>query len=163
MQLVTRALTAMAFLLGALPAASASPAAEREVLRTVQTLVEAWREADVAKGAAVLHPDFRITSLQGAENARHIFLDTRAGLLAAIGMIKPGAWDVHLLHTSVSIDPNGMANVWAKYEFYSDGKLNHCGYESYELFRGREGWKIINFSDTDTAVRGRDRASVCPD
>jgi hypothetical protein len=41
--------------------------------------------------------------------------------------------------------------------------LHHCGYESYVLFRTARGWEIVAFADTDTPLRGRSRAAVCPD
>lgn len=118
---------------------SAKDEATRSVLATVETLVRAIREGDAASAAAVMHPDYRVTSWQGSGSERHLFLDTRDGELAAIGKLKRAEWDVRFLRSRVSIDPNGMANVWVKYEFYSFGRLNHCGFESYELFRMPEG------------------------
>jgi len=131
-------------------------------LAVVETYVRAMREGDATSAAAVLHPDYRVASWQASASGRQLFLDTRDGELAAIGKLRRGEWDVRFLSTRVSLDPNGMANVWAKYEFYSFGKLQHCGFESYELFRTPAGWRIINFSDTDTPVRGAQPASVCP-
>jgi len=145
----------LAGLLSLQPAAWADPAdgaAQRAALATVETFVNAMRAGDATAAAAVLHPDYRVTSWQSAGSERRLFLDTRAGELAAISKLKSGEWEVRLLHTRVAIDPNGMANVWAKYEFYSFGKLEHCGFESYELFHTPHGWRIINFSDTDTPV-----------
>jgi len=136
--------------------------ATHSVLATIETLVRAIREGDAASAAAVMHPDYRVASWQGSGSERHLFLDTRAGELAAIGKLKRAEWDVRFLKRQVSIDRNGMANVWAKYEFYSFGKLKHCGFESYELFRTPEGWRVINFSDTDTPVQGGQTAAVCP-
>jgi len=69
---------------------------------------------------------------------------------------------VRLEKTTVTIDPNGMATVWAKYEFFSNGTPNHCGYELYTLFHFADSWKIVGFADTDTALNGRDAAHVCP-
>jgi hypothetical protein len=135
----------------------------RSVLATIEILVKAIREGDAASAAAVMHPDYRVASWQGSGNERHLFLDARTGELAAISKLKHGEWDVRFIRSHVSIDPNGMANAWVKYEFYSFGKLHHCGFESYELFRMPEGWRVVNFSDTDTPVQGGKTAAVCPD
>jgi len=35
-----------------------------------------------------------------------------------------------------------MANVWAEYDFHVDGKLDHCGIDSFSLVKMPEGWKI---------------------
>ena len=142
---------------------SSTADASKAVLATVETLMKAVREGDAGSAAAVLHPSYRVASWQGSGDERQLFLDTREGELAAISKLKPGEWDVRFLKTRVSIDPNGMANVWAKYEFYSFGQLKHCGVESYELLRTANKWSVINFTDTDTPVRGRQSAVVCPD
>jgi hypothetical protein len=59
-----------------------------------------------------------------------MFLETREDLLSQIAALRAGVWDVRLLHTTLNIDPNGLAVVWAKYGFYSDGRPNHCGFEA---------------------------------
>jgi hypothetical protein len=152
-------------LLAAQPTWSQTPKDEatRSVLATIETLLKAIREGDAASAATVMHPDYRVASWQGSASERHLFLDTRDKELAAIGKLKRAEWEVRFRKSRVSIDQNGMANVWAKYEFYSFGKLHHCGFESYELFRTPEGWRIINFSDTDTPVPRGKTAAVCPD
>lgn len=76
--------------------------------------------------------------------------------------LRPGLWDIHLQQTAVNIDSNGVAVVWARYEFYFDGKPDHCGHESYTLVHLPQGWKIINFADSDTPLRGRSPQTVCP-
>lgn len=42
----------------------------------------------------------------------------------------------------------GMANVWVQYEFYIDNDLLHTGVNSIQLFKSKEGWKIIYVFDT---------------
>jgi len=155
---------AAATLLTALPTWSQTPKEEatRAVLATVDTLMNAIRAGDAASAAVVMHPDYRVASWHGAGSDRQLFIDDRDGELAAIHKLKRGEWDVRFLSRRVSIDRNGMANVWARYEFYLFGKLNHCGVESYELFRTPQGWRVINFSGTDTPVHGGTTAAVCP-
>jgi hypothetical protein len=43
-----------------------------------------------------------------------------------------------------------------------NGRPNHCGYESYVLFHGRDGWKVVSFADTDNPLAGRPVDAVCP-
>ena len=149
-------------LVAAVTSASPSSSSEQTVLATVQTLIDAWREADVSKAASVLHDTYRLASLQNAGEGTKVFVDTRQGLLAAVAKLHRNQWDVRLEKPTVTIDPNGMATVWAKYEFFSNGTPNHCGHELYTLFHFVAGWKIMGFADTDTALNGRDAAHVCP-
>jgi hypothetical protein len=41
-----------------------------------------------------------------------------------------------------------LATVWTPYKFYFDGKLHHCGVNSFQLVRLRDGWKIQYLIDT---------------
>ena len=50
---------------------------------------------------------------------------------------------------SFNIQVDGaMANVWTAYEFWIDGRLSHCGVNSFHLINEGEGWKIIYLIDT---------------
>jgi hypothetical protein len=50
-----------------------------------------------------------------------------------------------------------IAEVWGEYEFWSDGKFNHCGIDSVNLLKTAEGWKIasIVFTTETTGCKGR--------
>jgi len=50
----------------------------------------------------------------------------------------------------------------ARYVFYFKGTPNHCGIESYTLYQGADGWKIVSFADTDNPLNGRSIDDVCP-
>ena len=51
--------------------------------------------------------------------------------------------------TSFHIQVDGpMAHAWTPYEFYVNGSLSHCGVNSFQLFRDRDGWQIIYIIDT---------------
>jgi hypothetical protein len=153
---------ALSVALTATQTTSAQTAENQEVLAAVHTLVNAWREPSVAKADAVLHENYRAESWQLSDKGRFVFLETRDHLLGQIATLRPGLWDVRLLHTSLNIDPNGLAVVWAKYVFYSDGRPNHCGYEAYTLIHTPHGWRVINFADTDTPLQGPSRDATCP-
>ena len=49
-----------------------------------------------------------------------------------------------------------VASVWAPYTFHLDGRVLHCGTDSFELLRGADGWKITQVADTR-------RTDGCPD
>lgn len=44
-----------------------------------------------------------------------------------------------------------MANAWVGYEFWTNGKLSHCGINSFQLVNFDGKWKIVYLIDT----RGR--------
>jgi hypothetical protein len=138
-------------------------AAERTPTQTIEALHAAIRNADSTGVGSVLHPDYHGASLQGPLDHRHVYVETRDSAVTSIAAIRPGDWDVRILHASEQIDANGLAHVWIRYVFYFKGAANHCGHESYDLFRTVEGWKVISFVDSDTALKGQPADSVCPD
>ncbi|MEJ2163003.1 MAG: hypothetical protein P8X60_06715 [Robiginitalea sp.] len=52
-----------------------------------------------------------------------------------------------LLDYQIQTD-GAMAHAWTPYEFYLQGKLHHCGVNSFQLFHDGEGWRIIYLVDT---------------
>ncbi len=41
-----------------------------------------------------------------------------------------------------------LASVWTPYTFYLNGKVSHCGTNSFQLIKTDEGWKIQYIIDT---------------
>ncbi len=41
-----------------------------------------------------------------------------------------------------------LAMVWGRYVFFSNGKISHCGVNSFHLVRTDTGWKIASISST---------------
>ena len=46
------------------------------------------------------------------------------------------------------LEHGSVAVVWAQYDFHLNGKLNHCGVDSFSLLKTSSGWKIASVSDT---------------
>ena len=53
-----------------------------------------------------------------------------------------------------------LAMVWGRYVFFVDGKISHCGLNSFDLVRTETGWKIANASSTidPTACTEKEKA-----
>ncbi|MDO6446797.1 hypothetical protein Q4493_13535 [Colwellia sp. 1_MG-2023] len=44
---------------------------------------------------------------------------------------------------NIKVQESGnLASVWAPFAFYVDGKLSHCGVNSFQLIKQNEQWKI---------------------
>ncbi len=67
--------------------------------------------------------------------------------LKAVGTPHPEIWDERVQFERVLIDAN-LASVWAPYEFYLGSKFSHCGYDSFQLVKLADGWKIAHVIDT---------------
>ena len=133
-----------------------------EVLDTANALLASWRDANQAESQRVLHPDFRLTTLQGEPGDRKLYVVDRAGLLKASAGLKPGEWDDRLSDIDVRIGGNGLAIVTARYLFRVNRKPSHCGTVAMQLYREKDSWKIISFADTHNNLNGRPESEVCP-
>lgn len=67
--------------------------------------------------------------------------------IKSIGTPHPEKYDERIVFTKVLIDAN-LASVWTDYKFYVGDKFSHCGVNSFQLFKGEDGWKIIYIIDT---------------
>jgi hypothetical protein len=133
-----------------------------DIVSAATSLTTAWRTADAALEDRVLHPDFRLTTLQDDPAGRRVNLDTREHLIAIMANIQPGAWDDRLSDIRVHIDSNGLATLWARYVFAIEGAPHHCGHVSMQLYKTPDGWKIISFADSHNNLDGRAVRAVCP-
>jgi hypothetical protein len=41
-----------------------------------------------------------------------------------------------------------LAQAWCDYAFYVDKSYSHCGVDAFQLFKGKDGWKIFHLADT---------------
>lgn len=140
-------------------AAAAAPAQTTEdaVRQAAQDLLDSWREADAAKGDAVLHPDFRLATRRdnfaSDDTERRgplpsVDVASRAQMMALYANLSPGAWDDRLSDIVVHADPSGIATLWARYRFHMDGRLTHCGIVTLILYEQDGRWRIVEFADT---------------
>lgn len=67
--------------------------------------------------------------------------------IKSIGAPHSEKYDERIVFTKVLIDAN-LASVWTDYKFYVGEKFSHCGVNSFQLFKGEDGWKIIYIIDT---------------
>ena len=69
------------------------------------------------------------------------------GFLKSVGTLHPEIWNERVKFERILIDAN-LASVWAPYEFYLGSKFSHCGYDSFQLVKLADGWKIAHVIDT---------------
>jgi hypothetical protein len=122
------------------------PAQEAEVLAVVNRLWEAMRTNDSSMARSVFDSTARMVSIVDRNGARSVRWSPVDGFVRAIGTAKT-PWIERMVGPEVRIHSN-LASVWTWYDFTVDGKVSHCGYDSIELARMADGWKIIYIADT---------------
>lgn len=65
----------------------------------------------------------------------------------SIAGLPKNAADERIEFNSIKID-GALASVWTPYKFYFNGKFSHCGVNSFQLVRGKNGWQIQYLIDT---------------
>ncbi len=64
-----------------------------------------------------------------------------------IGSLPKNAADERITYAAVNVD-GPLASVWTPYKFYFNGNFSHCGVNSFQLIRSKQGWKIHYLVDT---------------
>ena len=64
---------------------------------------------------------------------------------------RPGATRIEeRIHDPLVRIDNDLAVVWAPFDFYVDGKVDHCGTDLFNLVRVDGKWIIASVADTGT-------------
>lgn len=130
-----------AFAGASVQAADADTAAEREVLGVVDALFSAMAKHDVEASRKLIVPGANFVAVRPD---RPLVVEHDSDYLESLDKHKEALreriWDA-------KVDVQGdIAQVWAPYDFHLDGKLSHCGIDSFSLVRGAEGWRIAGVS-----------------
>jgi hypothetical protein len=131
------------------PAASAPTRqqSEAEVLAVVNRLWEAMRTNDSVKARSVFDSTAQMARIVDRNGTRTVRWSKADGFIKSVGSAKV-AWIERMVSPEVRVDGN-LASVWTWYDFsLGGGKVLHCGYDSIELARTTDGWKIIYLADT---------------
>ncbi|HET6432719.1 nuclear transport factor 2 family protein [Dyella sp.] len=143
-------------------AASASPPGHKAVLDTVNRTFAAMARHDAAGMRALLLPG-AVFALRGPDG--RIKLEHDEDFLQVLAS-RGGDWRERIWSPRVLMH-DGIAQVWAPYDFHLDGKLSHCGIDSFSLLQDEGGqWRIaaITYSmqTTGCATAPAARAGAAP-
>ena len=114
---------------------------EAEVLAVVDRLFDAMRARDGAALAAVFHPEARMMVAPDEDEAPEpVSIQTVDAFIASIGA---GGDPIHEPYFRPRVQVDGhLAHVWTFYHLYRGETFSHCGYDSFELVRTLEGWRV---------------------
>ena len=134
----------------ATPAAKAqkAPSETEAVKQTVTAFFDGMRRGDSTAVRRTLAPAavFHTFSNQPSQPAK-LEIESISGFLKSVGTPHPEIWDERVQFERILIDAN-LASMWAPYEFYLGNKFSYCGYDSFQLVKLADGWKIAHVIDT---------------
>ena len=131
------------------PALAQKASPETEAVKSViTTFFDGMRRGDSTMVRQTLAPAAVFHGFGGKPGqAPTLEIENINVFLKAIGTPHTQIWDERVKFERVLIDAN-LASVWAPYEFYLGSKLSHCGYDSFQLVKLADGWKIAHVIDT---------------
>jgi hypothetical protein len=116
---------------------------EESVITTVQNFFSAMSARDTAATGAVLLPEGQYFSIKEDSSTVTMKKTTHQEYLARLATSKEN-WLEKMREPEVWVHGR-VAILWAKYDFYRNGKFSHCGVDAFSLLKGAEGWKIVGF------------------
>lgn len=126
---------------------SAANAKNNDVLKPINAIFDAMRAHNSAQFLAQFSDNARLIRVNKNGAITHTDLTTFANFV--------GATDKYLDEQLFNINVNrlhNLATVWTPFMFYLNGKLSHCGVNSFQLTKKDGKWLIVSL--IDEAYRG---------
>ncbi|WP_310557437.1 DUF4440 domain-containing protein [Flavobacterium sp.] len=123
-------------------------AQNQEVQKVIENFFEAFHAKDTTKLRAYCSENMIMQSITENTKGNKFTEETMEGFFNSLAKIPHTiGFEEKILSFIIQVDGT-MANVWTPYEFYMNGKLQHSGVNSFQLYKDDGFWKIIYFIDT---------------
>lgn len=118
------------------------------IMEPINNLFDGMNKGD----SALVHKAFRddvvmVTIGEDKEGNPKLSKGDLNRFLVAMGTPRKEVYSEPIWDVKIDVDGN-LAQVWAKYAFYVDKTFHHCGVDAFQLFKGQDGWKIFQLTDT---------------
>ena len=121
----------------------AATADEQTVLAPVQAMFDGMTKRDAAAISAPTLPGGTMVLMRDGKPTQMTF----AEFAERVG--KPGKTHIEeRIHDPLVRIDGDLAVVWAPFEFLSDGKVDHCGTDLFNVVRVDGKWLIASVADT---------------
>lgn len=128
---------------------SASAQKEDKAIKTViNRFFEAMEKRDTAMLRSTCMPMPVLQSyMKNREGNLDIISEDFAEFVAFVGSPSSDKYEEKIEFEAIHAEQS-LASVWTPYKFYLNGKLSHCGTNSFQLVKTPQGWKIQYILDT---------------
>src|SRR5688500_17217111 len=118
----------------------------RALVAAMNRACDAMRTRDAAAIRALAHPDVRLYAPRDRYDTAAPHGPTLDQFIRSIAAAAQRL-DERPMNPEVRIDGN-LASVWTYYDFRRGEEFSHCGVDSFQFARTREGWKMIALAYT---------------
>jgi len=87
------------------------------------------------------------TYMAGSDGNMTVFTEPFSEFVSFVGAPRKDTYLEKIEFGAIHAEKS-LASVWTPYKFYLNGKLLHCGTNSFQLVKTGEGWKIQYIIDT---------------
>ena len=112
-------------------------AKDSEALQPINLMFDAMREHNSDKFLAQFLTTAKLERLTKANEVKSSNLNNFATFIAT----STQHLDEQLFNIQLQVSGK-LANAWTPFAFYVDGKLSHCGVNSFQLIKQQGQWKI---------------------
>lgn len=126
----------------------ASSVDEKAVRQVIDDMFDGMRAGDGDKVAS-LFVDGVVAKRAGTnrEGIPRLGNTPISDFVAAVNQPHDQIWDERIWNVDIKIDGR-LASAWMNFVFYLGDSFSHCGVNSFQFFKGDDGWKIISLADT---------------
>ncbi len=125
-----------------------SDAQESEIQLTIEKFFNAFHQRDSIALKKVCTENLVLHSVSESEKGTKFSVEKASNFYRSIATIPLSMkFEEKILNFNVQID-GAMAHVWAPYEFYVNDKLSHSGVNSFQLYKEKDGWRVVYILDT---------------
>jgi hypothetical protein len=121
---------------------------EEAVKSTINLLFDGMRNSDTSAISRAFDPAALMQTIAKSKDGKLMIRNEKLqDFIKSVGAPHSEKYDERISFTKILIDEN-LASVWTDYKFYLGSNFSHCGVNSFQLFKGKDGWKIIYIIDT---------------
>ena len=122
--------------------------AEDSVKAVINKMFDAMKNSDAASLKSCFGDSIVFQTISRNKEGNLIVKNESVnGFVESISKLEKGAADERIVFETIKID-GPMAAVWTPYNFYYNGQFSHCGVNSFQVIRFKDGWKIQYIIDT---------------
>jgi hypothetical protein len=129
-----------------MPAHAATPE-DRAVLSPIHALFDGMAHRDATAIQLPLLPGGSLVLMRDGKPAQMTF----AAFAERVARPAPTRIEERIYNPVIRIDRD-LAVVWAPFDFFVDGKVDHCGTDLFNLVRVDGKWLIASVADTGHAA-----------
>ncbi len=121
---------------------------QEQIITTIYRVFDAMRLGDSSLARPLFAPNCRLyTPMTNASGQVTLTEEPLISFLKSIGTPRKQVVDERIIKYKMDID-GPLAQVWADYNLYIDGKFLHCGIDVFQLYKSATGWVIFELADT---------------